>query len=49
QMQKIEGCTRCGHCAQHCPYGLDTPALLAKNWADYQDMIGKHKSGDGKK
>ena len=36
-MKKIETCLECGACASRCPYGLDTPALLKKNLADYRD------------
>ena len=39
KMAKIAGCLHCGQCASRCPYGLDTPALLAKNYADYQDVL----------
>ncbi|MCR5620466.1 MAG: aldo/keto reductase [Treponema sp.] len=39
EMAKIEGCRNCGACASRCPYGLDTPALLRKNWADYQAVL----------
>ena len=38
-MAKIADCLHCGQCAAKCPYGLDTPALLAKNYADYQDVL----------
>ena len=38
-MQKIDGCLNCGSCASRCPYGLDTPALLRKNWVDYQAVL----------
>lgn len=38
-MQKIEDCTHCRHCADHCPYGLDTPGLLENNWKDYQKFL----------
>ncbi|GHT91622.1 aldo/keto reductase [Spirochaetia bacterium] len=38
EMAKIKDCKHCGHCTSHCPYGLDTPALLAKNYEDYQKM-----------
>ena len=41
KMRLIETCTHCNHCANHCPYGLDTPALLQKNWLDYQTFIKK--------
>ncbi|MBP3301110.1 MAG: aldo/keto reductase [Clostridia bacterium] len=39
EMKKIEKCVNCGHCKQSCPYGLDTPALLKKNYEDYQNFI----------
>ena len=35
KMKKIEDCTGCGKCKLKCPYGLDTPALLKKNYEDY--------------
>ena len=38
-MNRIENCTRCGHCKSHCPYGLDTPALLEKNLKWYRDFL----------
>lgn len=39
QMRKIEECLHCGKCASRCPYGLDTPALLQRNWEDYQNIL----------
>lgn len=39
KMKKIDNCIRCNHCKEHCPYGLDTPELLRKNWLDYQQFI----------
>ncbi|MBP5464878.1 MAG: 4Fe-4S dicluster domain-containing protein [Treponema sp.] len=39
EMRKIADCRNCGVCASRCPYGLDTPALLQKNWADYQAVL----------
>ena len=38
-MKKIENCTGCGACAKKCPYGLDTPVLLRKNYEDYKTFI----------
>jgi uncharacterized protein len=35
-MARVEDCIDCGHCRDHCPYGLDTPALLRRNLADYR-------------
>ncbi|MFH0975262.1 MAG: aldo/keto reductase [Spirochaetota bacterium] len=43
-MKKIEDCVECGQCKSQCPYGLDTPALLKKNYDDYMNVIsGKVK------
>ena len=38
-MKKIEDCIHCRQCAAKCPYGLDTPALLAKNYEDYKTFL----------
>ncbi len=38
-MKKIEGCLHCGKCKGKCPYELNTPALLEKNYADYQRIL----------
>lgn len=38
-MHKIEDCMECGQCRAHCPYSLDTPALLKQNLADYQNIL----------
>ncbi|MDE6601811.1 MAG: aldo/keto reductase [Lachnospiraceae bacterium] len=39
KMGKIEECLHCNQCKGHCPYGLDTPALLAKNLEDYKNVL----------
>lgn len=39
EMEAIEGCLHCGQCAAQCPYGLDTPGLLARNLADYREQL----------
>lgn len=39
KMKKIEGCLHCGKCKEKCPYGLDTPALLEKNYKDYREIL----------
>lgn len=39
KMSRIDNCIHCNHCVKHCPYGLDTPALLAKNYADYKTFL----------
>lgn len=38
-MKKIEDCIGCGACKSRCPYGLDTPNLLKKNYKDYQEIL----------
>ncbi|MGN1021266.1 MAG: aldo/keto reductase [Aristaeellaceae bacterium] len=39
KMAKIDGCLNCGRCRGKCPYGLDTPALLRKNYEDYKTFL----------
>jgi aryl-alcohol dehydrogenase-like predicted oxidoreductase len=39
KMKKIENCLHCGKCKSKCPYGLDTPTLLAKNYEDYKRVL----------
>lgn len=39
EMAKIETCLHCGKCSARCPYQLDTPALLEKNYADYKAIL----------
>lgn len=41
KMKLVEDCIHCDNCKSHCPYGLDTPSLLAENWADYKTFIKK--------
>ena len=38
-MRKVEDCIHCGKCKSKCPYGLDTPALLKKNYEDYKTFL----------
>ncbi len=42
KMRRINNCTECGFCREHCPYGLDTPALLKKQLADYERFYQEH-------
>ena len=39
EMKKIEGCLECGACKKKCPYELDTPELLKKNYEDYRKVL----------
>lgn len=38
-MGKIENCLHCNQCKAKCPYGLDTPSLLARNLEDYKEVL----------
>ena len=44
KMKRIENCLHCGKCKSKCPYGLDTPTLLQKNYEDYQEILSGKKS-----
>lgn len=39
KMKKIEDGLHCNKCKSKCPYGLDTPTLLAKNYEDYKRVL----------
>ncbi|MCM1027916.1 MAG: aldo/keto reductase [Roseburia sp.] len=39
KMKRIEECLHCGKCKSKCPYGLDTPTLLEKNYQDYCNIL----------
>ena len=39
KMKRIEDCLNCGKCKQRCPYGLDIPTLLRKNYEDYKTFL----------
>ncbi|MFP3089025.1 aldo/keto reductase [Treponema sp. TIM-1] len=38
-MKKVEDCIHCDQCSAKCPYGLDPPTLLQKNYQDYQEIL----------
>lgn len=38
-IKNIENCTECGQCKLKCPYGLDIPVLLQKNYQDYMNIL----------
>ena len=38
-MKKIEDCINCGQCRKKCPYELNTPELLRKNYEDYKRIL----------
>lgn len=39
KMKLIEECLHCGKCKGKCPYSLDTPTLLEKNYEDYKKVL----------
>lgn len=39
KMKKIENCLHCGTCMKKCPYGLNTPELLKRNYEDYKTFL----------
>lgn len=39
EMKKIEGCLNCRKCTTRCPYELNTPELLRKNYEDYKRVL----------
>ena len=44
EMAKIPGCLHCNKCKSKCPYELDTPTLLQKNYEDYQEVLAGRRS-----
>lgn len=38
-MKQIEKCLNCGQCMKKCPYELNTPELLKKNYEDYKKIL----------
>ncbi len=43
KMKLIEDCKHCESCKKKCPYGLDTPNLLKKNYEDYKEVLAGKK------
>lgn len=41
KMARIDHCIQCRHCADHCPYGLNTPELLRRNYEDYKTFLSE--------
>ena len=39
EMKKIETCINCRKCVSKCPYSLNTPELLKKNYEDYKRIL----------
>ena len=41
-MRRINDCIDCRHCADHCPYNLDTPSLLKTNLAFFERFVAEN-------
>jgi predicted aldo/keto reductase-like oxidoreductase len=39
KMKKIEDCVHCNKCMSKCPYGLNTPELLERNYEDFKKVL----------
>ena len=46
KMKQIEKCKHCNACRSKCPYGLNTPELLQKNYADFKEFWAKKQAGE---
>ena len=44
QQRRVEGCLHCNQCASKCPYGLDTPAMLAHQHELFMKWYEEHKA-----
>jgi aryl-alcohol dehydrogenase-like predicted oxidoreductase len=40
-MERVNDCIDCGICKTHCPYGLDTPNLLRREYKFYREYLQK--------
>ncbi len=49
EMKKIEGCLHCRKCTAKCPYELNTPELLRKNYDDYWEFLAREKAAESGK
>ena len=45
-MKMIEKCKHCNACHEKCPYGLDTPTLLEKNYEVFKEYWAKKQAGE---
>lgn len=39
KMARVDQCLHCNQCSGRCPYGLDTPELLRRNYEDYKTFL----------
>ncbi len=43
-MERVNDCIDCGVCKTHCPYGLDVPNLLRREYKLYKEYLQKHEA-----
>jgi predicted aldo/keto reductase-like oxidoreductase len=43
RMSRINNCTDCRHCTDHCPYHLSPPELLKSNLAYFEKFVAEQK------
>ncbi|MCL2478520.1 MAG: aldo/keto reductase [Treponema sp.] len=43
-MKRVDDCQNCGQCSKHCPYNLDTPELLRREYKYYRNYLTEHAS-----
>ncbi len=43
KLAKAGECIECGECAKLCPYNLNTPELVRKNFEDYNHYLREHR------
>ena len=43
KMKKIDDCLQCHTCTERCPYHLDTPTLLRRNYEDFKQFWANRK------
>ncbi|MBQ1547249.1 MAG: aldo/keto reductase [Lachnospiraceae bacterium] len=44
EMERTKECINCRQCVSKCPYGLDTPELLKKNYEDYVKVLEEYNN-----
>jgi len=42
EMAKVDDCVHCNACKSRCPYGLDTPELIKRQYALYKQFVAEH-------